>query len=68
MQKDLEKFSHINVSVSTKFGIERFYPNCEFSSMLCQLMKRGDKTAECLTRWQIEKIKEAGIKVKEKDF
>lgn len=43
---------------------DRFYAACPFSRMLCDLIKRYEnKTAVCLSQWQIDKLKSYGFTI-----
>ena len=43
---------------------DRYHPNCPFSQMLCELIRRTEsKTAMCLTEWQVAKLKAYGFQI-----
>ena len=43
---------------------DRFYPNCKFSKMLCELIRRDSvTTALCLTPWQLDKLRAYGFEI-----
>lgn len=39
---------------------DRYYPQCELSSLLCNMIKRRDGKAACLMQWQIDLLKKHG--------
>ena len=43
---------------------DRYHPDCPFSQMLCELIRRTEiKTACCLTQWQVDKLQAYGFKI-----
>ena len=56
---------HITVHLDEKSGrSDRYYPSCELSQLLCDMIKRRDGKAACLMPWQIELLIKHGWTVK----
>lgn len=54
----------INIIEKRSWGRKRFYPACDLSRLMCDLIKHDVKRkAVTFTEWQIDRIKESGIKI-----